>query len=167
MHLRKAGLSDLALLQHWDQQPHVIACDPDSDWNWEQELDRDPVWRKQLIAVVDERPIGVLQIIDPAIEETHYWGDIQKGFRAIDIWIGESSDLGKGYGTTMMRLALDQCFSNSELKAVLVDPLARNTRAHRFYERLGFQFSERRRFGDEDCFVYCLRRDEFMKSSDH
>ena len=33
-----------------------------------------------------------------------------------------------------------------------------NTRAHRFYERLGFRFVERRRFGRDDCFVYRLDR---------
>jgi aminoglycoside 6'-N-acetyltransferase len=41
---------------------------------------------------------------------------------------------------------------------VLIDPLASNTRAHRFYERLGFEFVERRRFGADDCFVYRLPR---------
>jgi aminoglycoside 6'-N-acetyltransferase len=40
--------------------------------------------------------------------------------------------------------------------AVLIDPLASNTRAHRFYGRLGFRFVERRRFGQDDCFVYRL-----------
>jgi hypothetical protein len=29
-------------------------------------------------------------------------------------------------------------------------------RAHRFYERLGLRFVERRRFGNDDCFVYRL-----------
>jgi RimJ/RimL family protein N-acetyltransferase len=53
--------------------------------------------------------------------------------RAIDIWIGEESDLGRGYGTEMMRLALDRCFADQAVKAVLLDPLTRNTRAHRFY----------------------------------
>lgn len=43
--------------------------------------------------------IGVIQVIDPAGEETQYWGNIGEGYRAIDIWIGEAEDLGKGYGT--------------------------------------------------------------------
>jgi hypothetical protein len=42
--------------------------------------------------------------------------------------------------------------------AILIDPLASNVRAHRFYERLGFRFVERRRFGDDDCVVYVLDR---------
>ncbi len=158
INLRPATPDDLTLLQHWDQQPHIIASDPDDDWDWERELKRNPDWREQLIAEIGHRPIGFIQIIDPAREDSHYWGDIAANLRAIDIWIGEETDLGKGYGTTMMQLALARCFANPLVTAVLVDPLASNTRAHRFYERLGFQFVERRQFSDDDCFVYRLNR---------
>ena len=157
--LRPATSDDLAVLRHWDEQPHVIASDPDDDWQWEIELSRSPTWREQLIAELDGRPIGCIQIIDPALEESHYWGDVPANLRAIDIWIGAASDLGKGYGTQIMRLALTRCFANSAVVAVLIDPLVSNTRAHRFYERLGFQQIERRQFGDSDCFVYRLNRE--------
>ena len=50
MRLRRATPDDLALLRHWDAQPHVIASDPNDDWQWETELHRDPPWREQLIA---------------------------------------------------------------------------------------------------------------------
>src|SRR5690606_15444951 len=102
--------------------------------------------------------IGFIQIIDPAREETHYWGDVPDDLRAIDIWIGEASDLGRGFGTRMMELALARCFAPPEVSAVLIDPLAANTRAHRFYERLGFIFVERRRFAADDGLVYRLER---------
>ncbi len=156
--LRPATLEDLPLLQHWDEQPHVIASDPNDDWDWESELLRNLDWREQLVAELDGRPIGFVQIIDPAREETHYWGDVPENLRAIDIWIGEATDTGKGYGTEMMRLALDHCFSDERVTAVLIDPLASNTAAHRFYERLGFQFVEERRFGEDDTFVYRMER---------
>ncbi|MGF1481393.1 MAG: GNAT family N-acetyltransferase [Cyanophyceae cyanobacterium] len=158
MNLRSATFADLDLLRHWDEQPHVIASDPHDDWNWEVELARTPDWREQLIAEIDGRPIGFIQIIAPAREESHYWGDVTANLRAIDIWIGEEANLGKGYGTKMMQLALERCFADSAVTAVLVDPLASNTRAHHFYERLGFQFVEPRRFGDDQCFVYRLCR---------
>jgi len=48
------------------------------------------------IAVLDGRPIGAMQIIDPFTEQTHYWGEIEPNLRAIDIWIGAAEDLGKG-----------------------------------------------------------------------
>jgi aminoglycoside 6'-N-acetyltransferase len=91
--LRPVTSADLTLLRHWDEQPHIIACDPNDDWGWEVELDRNPEWREQLIAEIDGRPLGFMQIIDPALEDSHYWGDITENFRAIDIWIGEKTDL--------------------------------------------------------------------------
>jgi aminoglycoside 6'-N-acetyltransferase len=156
--LRAATSDDLSLLRYWDEQPHVIASDPNDDWGWEVELDRNPDWREQLIAQIDGRPIGFIQIIDPAREDSHYWGDVPANLRAIDIWIGEETDLGKGYGTKMMQLALARCFATPSVTAVLVDPLASNIRAHRFYERLGFKYIARRQFGDDDCLVYRLNR---------
>jgi aminoglycoside 6'-N-acetyltransferase len=109
---------------------------------------------------VDGRPVGFIQIIDPAEEESHYWGDATPNLRAIDIWIGEASDLNRGYGTAMMRLAIARCFAAPEITAILIDPLASNTAAHRFYERLGFRYVERRQFGEDDCIVYRLERGE-------
>jgi aminoglycoside 6'-N-acetyltransferase len=92
MNLRSATSADLALLQHWDEQPHVLAADPNDDWGWEVELSRNPDWREQLIAEIDNRPIGFIQIIDPALEDSHYWGDIAPNLRAIDIWVGNTPD---------------------------------------------------------------------------
>lgn len=161
MILRAATLADLPLLRRWDEKPHVRASDPNDDWDWEVELGRAPPWREQLIAEEKGRPIGFLQILDPALEESHYWGAVPENLRAIDIWIGEEADLGRGYGTEMMRLALARCFADPQVEAVLLDPLASNIRAHRFYERLGFRFVERRRFGEDDCFVYRLGRNRW------
>lgn len=165
VNLRPATYADLNLLRHWDEQPHIINSDPNDDWGWEVELHRNPEWRKQLIAEIDGRPIGFIEIIDPAKEDSHYWGNVPANLRAIDIWIGEETDLGKGYGTQMMQLALAQCFFDPLVTAVLVDPLASNTRAHRFYERCGFRFVESRRFGDDDCLVYQINRGDWQKES--
>ncbi len=160
MLLRHATLADLDTVRRWDEQPHVIESDPDTDWNWEVELARTPDWREQLIAEIDGRPIGVVQIIDPKREETHYWGDCPANLRALDIWIGEPEDLGRGYGTQMMELTLARCFADPAVTAILIDPLERNVRAHRFYERFGFEFVEHRTFNDEAdrCAVYRLDR---------
>jgi len=110
--LRAATTNDLELLQYWDTKQHVIDCDPDEDWNWEIELQHTPVWREQLVAELEGRPIGFIQIIDPYLEETHYWGKVAPNKRAIDIWIGEETDLNKGYGTQMMKLAIQRCFED-------------------------------------------------------
>lgn len=159
--LRDATIEDLAIVKHWDEQEHVIASDPDDDWDWEAELLRTPSWRQQLIAELNRRPIGFVQIIDPALEETHYWGHISEGYRAIDIWIGSKDDVGKGYGTEIIQLSLAKCFSNPIVKNVLIDPLASNVRAIRFYERIGFEYIEDRRFGNSECKVYAISRESW------
>ncbi len=159
--LRVATPADAPLLRHWDEQPHVVASDPNDDWHWETELAYEPDWREQLVAERDGRPIGFLQIIDPAREESHYWGHVPANLRAVDIWIGEATDLGKGYGTVMMRLALGRCFADPAVMAVLIDPLETNRRAHAFYERMGFRFVEKRTFNEDACFVYRLDRPDW------
>lgn len=164
IHLRKATIQDLDVLQLWDTQEHVIASDPNDEWDWEYELSRDPDWREQLMAEHNGDPIGFIQIIDPAEEESHYWGDVGKGKRAIDIWIGEAKNLGKGYGTKMMRLALARCFANNEVDEILIDPLESNRKAIGFYIKLGFRFVERRRFDQDDCEVYSLSRQDWEDS---
>jgi aminoglycoside 6'-N-acetyltransferase len=157
--LRVATISDLQLLRGWDNQKHVIDSDPaEDDWDWEKELQRFPDWREQLIAELDTKPIGVIQIIDPALEESHYWGAIAPGRRAIDIWIGEEAHLNKGHGTEMMRLAIERCFADPTVESILVDPLKTNTKAHRFYRRLSFKFVEERHFDGSVCYVFELKR---------
>ncbi len=165
MRLRTATLDDLPLLQRWDEQPHVIESDPNDDWGFEHELARTPPWREQWIAEVEGRPIGFIQIIDPALEESHYWGACEPNLRAIDLWIGEEADLGRGFGTQMMQLALERCFAEPAVTAVIIDPLASNTRARRFYERLGFVFVEDRRFGQDECAVYRIERAAWQASA--
>jgi aminoglycoside 6'-N-acetyltransferase len=111
--LRPATPLDAPMLRRWDRKRHVIAArgsDGDSDIEWESELSRQVFWREFLIAEADGRPMGFVQIIDAALEETHYWGDAEPDLRAIDIWLGEEDDLGRGYGTQIMRLV--RCFAD-------------------------------------------------------
>src|ERR1043166_449844 len=103
--LRSATINDVPILELWDRQPHVLAArnitEPEDDWDWETEIGRNVGWRELLMCEVDHRPVAFLQIIDTKNEETHYWGDAPPNQKAIDIWIGEEKDLGKGYGSAL------------------------------------------------------------------
>ncbi|WP_109261124.1 GNAT family N-acetyltransferase [Hyphobacterium indicum] len=167
MILRPAVPGDAALLARWDEKPHVKWCtglDPDQPLpdvereDWAGQIARDVDWLDILIGEVEGRAIGVVQIIDPHLEESHYWGDCAPHQRAIDIWIGEESDLGKGHGTKMMQQAIDRCFADPAVTTILIDPLIINTAAIRFYRRLGFVDVGERRFGEDDCLVMELPR---------
>ncbi len=169
--LRAATHDDIPVLERWDRDPTVIAMtsdDPDEtvafgdDNDWAENIDlyeRD-VW-EYWIAEIDGRPIGAMQLCDPHKEPTHYWGEIEPNLRALDIWIGEPGARGRGYGESMMRLGLVCAFEDPAVTAVLVDPLASNPRAHKFYQRIGFAPAERRMFGEDDTLVHKLTRDDW------
>lgn len=164
--LRPATLDDIPQLSEWDRDEDVIASttdDPDAELafeglEWHEELAGQTEHYRYYIAELDGRPLGAMLVIDPHLEHTHYWGEIEPGLRALDIWIGAAQDRGQGHGKTMMTLAIEMCFSDSQVHAIVIDPLASNTRAHQFYQRLGFEPEGRRMFSDSDCLVHRLTR---------
>ena len=170
--LRPASLADVPHFDRWDMQPHVISAtsdDPDEEKAfegavWSEEIANDDPASAFYVAEVDGRAIGAMEVIDPPFEQTHYWGaDCAPNTRAMDIWIGEPDCLGKGYGTQMMTIAIDEAFRDPAVEAILIDPLNSNTDAHRFYQRLGFQIIGRRMFDEDDCLVHRLNRVDWRK----
>jgi aminoglycoside 6'-N-acetyltransferase len=170
--LRRATLDDVAILDQWDTDPAVIAATSNDagaerafgGLDWRAELRNGSAVSYYLIAELDGRPIGAMQICDPHLEETHYWGNVEPNMRAIDIWIGAESDRNTGHGSTMMRLAHELCFADPEVTAIVIDPLATNTRAIAFYRRLGYVPVERRLFDGDDCLVLKLTRQAWLTS---
>ena len=172
--LRLATRDDIPTLQRWDLDPTVISAttdDPDAsvaygeDNDWEENIDiyQPDVW-EYWIAELHGQPIGAMQMIDPQREPTKYWGDIEPNLRALDIWIGEPDARGKGHGEEMMRLAFARCFADPAVTAIVIDPLASNTRALKFYQRIGFVPTHRQVFNDEDdCLVHRLTREDWRK----
>lgn len=157
--LRSATVGDIPILKKWDEDVNVwTSGGEEGPFNWETEIPRRIEWREMLIAEHDGRPIGFIQIIDAADEETHYWGDVSIGAMAIDIWIGNLADRNCGFGTRMMELAADRCFARENTTTIFVDPLESNERACRFYERLGYRYVETRKFDSDICRVYRLDR---------
>ncbi len=156
--LRAAKPEDISLLKRWDTDPVVMTSVPLEWWDWDKELSTPGDWREMFIAEDDGHAIGFVQVMNPVTDPDQYWGPVTGHVRAIDIWIGEADARNRGYGTEMMKQAIEICFADPRVTHILIDPLASNTEAHRFYERLGFRFVERRRFGDDDCFVFTLQR---------
>lgn len=168
--LRPATLDDVATLDEWARRPHVIRAttdDPTADEAWADADWADEVARADalgadvhqvLVAELDGRPIGMVALQDAHREPSHYWGDVAPGVRALDIWIGEPDLLGRGHGTEMMRQAIERLFADPAATEIVIDPLASNTAAHRFYRRLGFEDVGRRRFDGSDCLVMRLDR---------
>lgn len=157
--LRPALPGDAPTLRQWESAPHLAGRLGDSDWEWETSLATPSPAHRPFIAEINGRPAGFLEILDPALDPEQYWGKLPPGYRALDLWIGVPQFIRKGVGRMMIKQALKICFSEPEVHTVLVDPLAANTAAHRFYEHCGFVFSEKRRFGEDDCFVFQIQRE--------
>ena len=154
-------IHDVALLVRWDDDPDVAAAigGRGAEWyDWRAEFARDIPWRELLIAEEDGRPIGFLQLIDASKDESHYWGDVEPGTWAVDIWIGSPDDRGRGLGAVAMKLALDHVFNQHGAETVVIDPAVDNRRAIAFYERLGFESVGVREFGDDECLVMRILR---------
>ena len=172
--LRAATPADIVWLDLWDNDPAVIACstdDPNATGafegvEWADELARQSEHYQYFLGELDGRPIGAMNICDPQLEETHYWGEMPPNLRAVDIWIGAAADRGNGHGAAMMRLALRRCFAEPRVTAIVIDPLASNEGAQRFYRRLGFKPVGRRTFGQDDCLIHELTRDDWLASKE-
>lgn len=171
--IRQATQQDVPILELWDKDPEVIACVTDDisasqafvDAVWSEEIAASGDTSCYYIAELDGRPIGAMQVIDPHLEPTHYWGEIEPNLRAIDIWIGDDRDRNAGHGRVMMEAVIDRCFADADVTGIVIDPLNSNTEAHRFYRRLGFQVVGRRMFGDDDCLVHRLNRADWRQGS--
>ena len=70
----------MPVLERWDTDPNVIAATTDDDaterafgdLDWREELGQDSDVSDHLIAEVDGRPVGAVQVCDPHVEPTHY-----------------------------------------------------------------------------------------------
>ena len=168
--MRRADLADRDLLLEWDAEPDVLAAGSDAErgdhavgedadwWDWDsvlaEELDHEEVW----LAIEDDGPSGIIVLLDAAKDPTRYWGDVELGTWALDIWIGRPDRRGRGLGTGMLRWAIDRCFSVHGAERILIDPLATNVRAIELYRRVGFTDVGPRMFGNDRCFVLELKR---------
>jgi aminoglycoside 6'-N-acetyltransferase len=149
--LRLATHTDNPLLDAWDAEPVIAASDPIDDGDWAQTLAE--VGLENLMAELDRRPIGFIQIIDLGRDAARSWGPSQPGFMAIDIWIGDADMRGHGHGRAMMALAINQCSSDSAIHTILIDPVVAKTDAIAFCAEMGFSPRETRRFGDDECLI--------------
>lgn len=154
---RRAQKRDVSTLTRWSHADHVRDVIGDAyDWDWPAEVGAS--WQEVWIASVHDRDVGVLIVLDAHQDPARYWGSVEPGTYAIDIWIGDPDALHRGYGTQMMHFGLARAFDDHAAQRILLDPLVTNAPAIGFYRHLGFRDVGPRRFGDDDCLVLELTR---------
>jgi len=77
----------------------------------------------------DDRPIGEVMLVDL---------DRRNGSAQLGIFIGESGNWGKGYGTDAVNAIVDFGFAELRLERIWLNVWTENARARRAYEKAGF-----------------------------
>lgn len=146
--LRDMTAADLALLGHWLREPHVAR------W-WSDDLaeqltefadavaGRDPT--HVLIAEDDGRPVGWAQWYPWADspDEAPQYGATEHDF-GIDYGIGATADVGRGVGTELIALLVQQIRLTHPRAPILVAVATSNTPSRRVLEKNGFVLVDER-----------------------
>jgi aminoglycoside 6'-N-acetyltransferase len=128
------------LLAEWLARPHVARWYPDPGVRLEWALDPPPGGANALIACAG-RPIGYLSCQKVARETLDSLGlfEIPAGSVDIDILIGETGDVGRGFGPQALRLLVDRLRADPSVPLLGLTPSVDNLAAQRAYEKAGFR----------------------------
>lgn len=146
-----------ALLHKWMQEPHV--------WQWwgeERSWSFDDIKNKYtsytlgykiqggkkkkifpFIITFENQPIGYIQFYNAyefprkGFDVKTVWNNEVESLAALDFYIGEPTQLGKGLGHKSLKLFLENLVFK-QFDACLVDPEKDNTRAQNSYAKAGF-----------------------------
>jgi len=131
--------TELPLIGQWLERPHV------REWWGEParelasiaaHIDDDAV--EVCIVCHEERPIGYIQSWDPHAEADHPCRDQPAGTRGIDQFIGEPELIGRGHGSSFIRLFVERLFAAGASR-IVTDPNPGNARAIGAYTKAGFR----------------------------
>jgi len=134
---------DLPILYQWFEQPHVIEWWPvpkKGEEFFEHFLKRirskDTV---PFLVLLDDKPLGYIQYYSISSEMRRWLPPLPEHSVGIDQFIGESENLGKGYGPAFVKAFIEQVLSKKDVATVIVDPETVNIRAIKSYEKAEFK----------------------------
>lgn len=135
---------DLPLLYSWINQPAVAQWWEDVGVDWHtfkgKYLNKcNSGFEFPFIVHAAESPFGYIEYYEARSVGNGWWPDQQDdGVYGIDVFIGDASSLGHGYGTLFIRRFVENLFSLDYVKKIIIDPAVTNLRAIRCYEKVGF-----------------------------
>jgi aminoglycoside 6'-N-acetyltransferase len=136
---------DFGLLVTWLARPHVAEWwgDPLDPAGVEKEFGpcvdgTDPT--RVFVCRLGDGPIGLVQIYRLADEPDYERAVGVVEGAGMDLFIGEADHLGQGWGTEILRRALDVIWkSYPEVRRAMAGPSIRNVRSQHVFEKAGFR----------------------------
>lgn len=135
---RKATLADIGLLQAWQANPHVAEW-WDAGAPYDEAALADPRVARWIVSVSD-RPFAFMQDYSVHGWQDHHFGDLPKGSRGIDQFIGDPEMIGLGHGSAFIGARLRILFDQGA-PVIATDPHPDNARAIAVYNKLGFEIA--------------------------
>src|ERR1700722_7968092 len=136
---RQCVKEDLAMLDIWLRAPEVVRWwgNPEEQARLLEE-DLDEPGMTMRIVSFDGRPFAYAQHYAVHRWPQPHFESLPKGSRAIDAFIGEPDMVGKGHGSSFLRLLAEQLIDEGA-PLVAIDPHIHNFRARGAYEKAGFR----------------------------
>ncbi len=133
--------SDIKQIYDWIQQPHVKKWWQDPE-NWDEfkqkfEDKLQSQYRACFVIYIENEPIGYIQTYQA--NRFFEWLHQPEGTYGMDLFIGDSDFIGKGYGTQIVSKFVKELFKWPQVARIIINPDINNIAAVRAYEKAGFK----------------------------
>ena len=170
---QKLQFEDIPLMHKWLNEPHVHEWYDKHEKNTLEEIMKrygpkitgeKPSY--EYLVMYRGEPVGFMQTYK--VNDWPEFGDYvgyDDHTASIDLFIGETSFMGKGLGSMMLRKFLrDVVFVNPDISTCIIGPEPDNIRAIRAYEKAGFLYVKTVQVGNEPdpTYVMELKRDSVL-----
>lgn len=93
------------------------------------------------IMYINEKPIGYIQYYLADKVDNGWWMKThgQAGTIGMDIIIGETDYIGKGFGPMLIKKFIEKIYQETKASKIIIDPSVNNIAAIRCYEKIGFK----------------------------
>lgn len=162
---RRMQMEDLELMYKWLNKPHVRQWyDRDKGSSLEAIEERygpkikDEKPTDCYLVFCEAKPFGYIQKykVNDWPEFADYVG-YDNGASSVDLFIGEPSFMGKGYGSMMLKKFVDEVvFADPKINRCIIGPEPKNARAIRSYEKAGFKYVKTVQVGNEPNPTYVM-----------
>jgi RimJ/RimL family protein N-acetyltransferase len=142
---RPLQAADLPMLHGWLARPHWTEWWGEAPTMAEVQAEygawiNNPAQVQPHIAMLGGKPFAYIQSYVAMGSGGGWWEDeTDPGVRGIDQSITDGAQLGKGFGTAMVKAFVAQLFADPNVTRIQTDPDPCNARAIRCYEKAGFR----------------------------